>query len=113
MSLETKIEELTKAVNLLTRAILERDIESLAPSEQSVESPTEKEAEPEPEKKAEQPARSQDDLKKLCMAKVKEDRAFKDTLKAFLSKEYGVTKTSEVPDDKVTEAYERIADGAL
>ncbi len=56
---------------------------------------------------------TQDDLRRLCMAKVKEDRTFKDTLKDFLSRVYGVTKTSDVPDDKVQEAYLRIESGNL
>ena len=56
---------------------------------------------------------TQDDLRRLCMAKVKEDRAFKETLKEFLSKAYGVVKTSDVPDDKVAEVYSRIEKGDL
>jgi hypothetical protein len=56
---------------------------------------------------------TQDDLRRLCMAKVKEDRSFKDTLKEFLSKAYGVVKTSDVPDDKVAEVYSRIEAGNL
>lgn len=111
MSLETKIEELTKAVNMLTKVIAEQDIVHM--QAEQVIAPAE-EAKPETvEPATEQPTLTQDDLKKLCMAKVKENREFKETLKAFLKDAYGVSKTSEVPDDKVTEVYTRIEAGNL
>lgn len=112
MSLETKIDELTKAVNMLTKVIAEQDIVHMQAEQASA--PAEK-AKPEAaEPVTEQPtARTQDDLKKLCMARVKENREFKDTLKSFLKDAYGVSKTSEVPDDKVTEVYTRIESGDL
>lgn len=109
MSLESKIEELTAAVNILTKAI-QNQTGQPAPAE-----PEKTAAPAEPEKTAApaEPEKTADDLKRLCMSKVRENREFKDTLKAFLKRQYGVTKTSEVPADKVEEAYGLIEKGEV
>jgi hypothetical protein len=114
MSLENQIERLTAAIEKLNGNI-ERALAT--PAQQTAPAPTA----PEPALTASEPVAApvvassftQDDLRRLCMAKVKEDRAFKDTLKEFLSKAYGVVKTSDVPDDKVAEVYSRIEAGNL
>jgi len=114
MSLESQIAELTKAVNTLTKTILEADIDRLqatAKPTEPVEAAPTKTAPNEPV--STEPSHTADDLKRLCMAKVKENRKFKETLKEFLKETYGVSKTSEVPDDKVDEAYTRIERGEL
>ena len=108
MSLENQIERLTAAIEKLNGNI-----------ERALATP----AAPQAAAQAEDAAAhvvtasassiTQDDLRRLCMAKVKEDRAFKETLKEFLSKAYGVVKTSDVPDDKVAEVYSRIEKGDL
>lgn len=105
MSLEIKIEELTAAVNILTKAI-QNQTGQTAPEQTAPAEPENATAPTEPEKTA-------DDLKRLCMSKVRENREFKDTLKAFLKRQYGVTKTSEVPADKVEEAYGLIEKGEV
>lgn len=110
MSLESKIEDLIAAVNILTKVIQNQTGQTgqTAPVDpEKTATPAEQPAAPaEPEKTG-------DDLKRLCMSKVRENREFKDTLKAFLKRQYGVTKTSEVPADKVEEAYGLIEKGEV
>ena len=122
MSLENQIERLTAAIEKLNGNIERALATPAAPAQPTASEPALPASEPvaapvvasEPVVVA--PVASsftQDDLRRLCMAKVKEDRAFKDTLKEFLSKAYGVVKTSDVPDDKVAEVYSRIEAGNL
>jgi hypothetical protein len=120
MSLENQIERLTAAIEKLNGNI-ERALAT--PAQQTAPEPVVVASAPvaapvvASEPVASEPvvvaSFTQDDLRRLCMAKVKEDRAFKDTLKEFLSKAYGVVKTSDVPDDKVAEVYSRIEAGNL
>lgn len=125
MSLETeiqtlnaKIETLTSTVEKLAAAIVEHDIRNLGgdpkeaaqPKKQKADTPKKEEVETEPEQKAEV---THDDLKQLCLDKVREDKSFKETLKAYLDTEFGVKKTGDVPDDKVAEAYDKIKSGEL
>lgn len=116
MSLENQIERLTAAIEKLNGNI-ERALaapqapETAAP--QALETAAPQALEPVASSTSPASSFTQDDLRRLCMAKVKEDRAFKDTLKEFLSKSYGVVKTSDVPDDKVAEVYSRIEAGDL
>ena len=123
MSLESKIEMLTAAIDrlnanmtllLTTPADQVLKVEQTATNTEQPPAPatTAESNQVEPKPVAAE-SFTQDDLRRLCMAKVKEDRAFKDTLKDFLSRAYGVTKTSDVPDDKVQEAYTRIESGNL
>lgn len=51
-----------------------------------------------------------DELKKLCLAKSREDLANKPKLKSLL-KEYGAAKANDVPNDKLAELIERINKG--
>ena len=118
MSLENQIERLTAAIEKLNGNIERARATPTAPAPTTAPTTSEAVAAPvvasEPVVVA--PVASsftQDDLRRLCMAKVKEDRAFKDTLKEFLSKAYGVVKTSDVHDDKVAEVYSRIEAGNL
>ena len=125
MSLESKIEMLTAAIDRLNAnmtLLLTTPADQVLKVEQTAATPAANtEQPPAPATTAESnqvehvaaSSFTQDDLRRLCMTKVKEDRAFKDTLKDFLSRAYGVTKTSDVPDDKVQEAYTRIESGNL
>ena len=109
MSLENQIERLTAAIEKLNGNI-ER---ALATPQAAPPAAPQAEAAAAHVVTASASSITQDDLRRLCMAKVKEDRAFKETLKEFLSKAYGVVKTSDVPDDKVAEVYSRIEKGDL
>lgn len=110
MSLENQIERLTAAIEKLNGNI-ERALATPAAPPTAPESVVT--SAPVVVASVASSSFTQDDLRRLCMAKVKEDRAFKDTLKEFLSKAYGVVKTSDVPDDKVGEVYSRIEAGNL
>jgi hypothetical protein len=117
MSLENQIERLTAAIEKLNGNI-ERALATPTAPAPTASEPALPASEPvvvasEPVAAPVASSFTQDDLRRLCMAKVKEDRAFKDTLKEFLSKAYGVVKTSDVPDDKVAEVYSRIEAGNL
>ena len=117
MSLESKIEMLTAAIDRLNAnmlLVLNTPVEQPAQrTEQPTPSTTEQATAVETSPVATTGSFTQDDLRRLCMAKVKEDRAFKETLKDFLSRKYGVTKTSDVPDDRVQEAFTLIESGNL
>jgi hypothetical protein len=117
MSLENQIERLTAAIEKLNGNIERALATPAAPTAAPQTAPAPTASEPvvvaPPVVAPVASSFTQDDLRRLCMAKVKEDRAFKDTLKEFLSKAYGVVKTSDVPDDKVAEVYSRIEAGNL
>lgn len=112
MSLENQIERLTAAIEKLNGNI-ERTLATPAAPQAAPQTAPQAEDAAAPVVTTSASSITQDDLRRLCMAKVKEDRAFKETLKEFLSKAYGVVKTSDVPDDKVAEVYSRIEKGDL
>lgn len=127
MSLEDKITELNGRLDAMatafdnfSKAVLERDIAALGgmPEQKKDEETKPAPKKAAPKKKAE-PGQETDkevtheDLKQLCLAKVREKKSFKEDLKAYLDTEFGVKKTGDVPDEKVAEAYAKIESGEL
>lgn len=115
MSLENKIEELTKAVNLLTQAILERDISELADNIAAPTKPiepevikaevaeTKKAVKDKPKAKKESNDKvTAEDVQAVCMALVRKDTAKKAPIVALLN-EYGAKTVGQVPAEKLAE----------
>ena len=115
MSLENKIEELTKAVNLLTQAILERDISELADNIAAPTKPiepevikaevaeTKKAVKDKPKSKKESNDKvTAEDVQAVCLKLVRDDGSKKAAIVALLS-EYGAKTVGQVPVEKLAE----------
>ena len=115
MSLETKIEKLTAAVELLTAKIETLATQAQpAPAPEQVQAPeVEKVEKPKVEKKAakveaepaQEPAQevvTEQELMDLCMSIVRRDRALKDTIKATIER-HGGKVVAEVDPSKYAE----------
>lgn len=114
MSLEAKIEELTKAVNTLTETILKSDIGALLKEqaanidsavEQTKSTKAKKKAEPQPEPKDEptdNDTPTVDEIKSLCMSIVRADKTKKQAILSALG-EYGAKTVDKVPTNKLAE----------
>ena len=101
MSLETKIEELTKAITHLSAVMESLRINS----EPMIGAPT---PVPEPKEEVLQQVQTHDDLKKLCLSTVRKLPNLKDAVKGLLES-YGAAKANEVPSDKIGECMDKIA----
>lgn len=113
MSLETKIEELTSAINLLTKAILERDVVELVANivEPTVEVTEEavKGAEEKAQKKTNSKAKKEsnakvtaEEVQAVCLKLVREDGAKKAAIVELLNG-YGAKTVGQVAPEKLSE----------
>lgn len=115
MSLETKIEQLTAAVNLLTQAILERDISELADNIAAPTKPiepevikaevaeTKKAVKDKPKAKKESNDKvTAEDVQAVCMALVRTDTGKKAAIVQLLN-DYGAKTVGQVPAEKLAE----------
>lgn len=117
MSLEAKIEKLTSAVELLTKAILERDIAELAQNiveptvevteevvAESVKKTKAKKAEEAPKEEKFEPPKevTAEDVQAVCLAIVREDSTKKKAIVDLLG-EYGAKTVGQVKSDKLPE----------
>lgn len=121
MSLETKIEKLTEAVELLTRAILERDIVELAQNivEPTVEvtkeavaesvkkSKPKKAAEPVKEKADAPEQVTAEEVQSMCLALVREDGSKKKHIVDIFA-EYGAKTVGQIKADKLAEVKTKL-----
>lgn len=122
MSLETKIEKLTEAVELLTKAILERDIVELAShiveptvevTKETVKKIVESEKPKAEKPKAEKPAKENakpvtaEEVQAVCMKLVREDSAKKKPIVELLA-EYGAKTVGQVKADKLAELKSKL-----
>lgn len=127
--LETEIKKLTQAVETLNETLIRMNpnaffvlpepidelIEEHSKAEEIVEEQKVDEAEVEvvhpnqTEMKFEEPVDvlTHENLKDVCLAKVREDMKFKPTIKALLA-EYGAMKAADVPVEKIGEVINKI-----
>lgn len=113
--LETKIDQLTKAVEQLTRAILERDINELAKNliaqgatveELAQPEPTQTKVEPQPEPE-QQSALTHSDLQDLILSKVRTKPELKNKVKELLA-ELGAKKVSDLNDTNLAVMFDKV-----
>lgn len=125
MSLEAKIEKLTKAVELLTKTILERDVAELAQNiieptvevmkevvEADVKKTNPRKAEQAPKEEKAEPSKevTAEDVQAVCLAIVREDSTKKKAIVELLG-EYGAKTVGQVKTDKLPELKAKL--GAL
>lgn len=112
MSLETKIEKLTNAVELLTRAILERDVVELAANLDAPTTPADSEKVEElvkEETDKAKPAETVDDaptveeLQGMCLKLVRADKGNKAKILELVGAYKGAKTIAEVPAKKLPE----------
>lgn len=100
MSLEAKIENLTKAVEALTDQLAKSQEAQIEAAEQAA--PAEKQDTEQPQ------GPSVEDLQALAMKKVREDRTKKTAIKELIGSYDGAKVIGEVPQDKLTELAEKL-----
>lgn len=105
MSLETKIEKLTNAIEELTKRLHAVEAATAIPAQAEAPAvPTADKLEEayEEENAKAKPAISHEEVQQLCLKIVREDRSKKTALKDVLA-EYGATLVADVPADKLEE----------
>lgn len=93
--LENKIEELTKAIIVLTEFLQGKDLKEEIKALEEIDTKAEL---------------THDDLKEACLTSARADLANKNKIKALL-KEYGATKAVDVCVSKLEEVINRIQKG--
>jgi len=105
--LETKINELTKAVIALTERLDALQPQVAAPTAATTEAPepvasVEPEPTPEPTKET-APATTADDLRDMCLALTRADRSNKDKIKALMADKYDAKVVKDIEPAKYDE----------
>jgi hypothetical protein len=111
MSLEAKIELLTRAIDKLNAnmaLILTTPASQVLTAEQVEAAPVVKlQTETPKVEQAEQPTITHNDLQTLILSKVRENMEHKPTVKAIL-KDFKAAKVSDLPDDKLQAVYDKV-----
>ena len=105
--LETKINELTKAVIALTERLDALQPQVVAPTAATTEAPepvasVEPEPTPEPTKET-APATTADDLRDMCLALTRADRNNKDKIKTLMTDKYNAKVVRDIDPSKYDE----------
>jgi hypothetical protein len=112
MSLEAKIELLTRAIDKLNAnmaLLLTTPANQVLTSEQVEATPVvELQTEAPKVEQDEQPTITHNDLQSLILSKVRDNMDHKPTAKAIL-KEFGAAKVSDLSDDKLQAVYDKVA----
>ena len=108
MSLESKIENLTKAVEALTEQMAKSEPLSVEADPNAVQSKAKK-PKPEAELKDETPqGPTVEELQDLAMSKVREDRSKKNAIKDLIASYDGAKVIGDVPSDKLADLGKKL-----